>query len=112
MIIPKKSIYTSKVKFQSSTLIKKLFNSIHEIAFQDPFLALTLNGLLYMDLSGLDSTPIQILLRQPIIAVGLTGKGPAIAIVCKKENTKHIQKVAEQFGPVLVTKVTNQGINK
>ncbi|MHA1862112.1 MAG: shikimate kinase [Candidatus Ranarchaeia archaeon] len=110
LIVPEKSIFTSNVRFQRSSIIIKLFNKIHEIAHQDPFLALTLNGLLYMDLTGLDSKPIRTLLRLPVIAAGLTGKGPCIAIVCEEDEVENVKSEAKKFGRIIHTKLTNKGI--
>ena len=81
------------------------------MAQRDTWTALTLNGLLYSTLVGIDSSPIRHLLKASPLAVGVSGTGPAIAVVSQKTNEKMVYNVCKTLGLVIRTNITNRGIN-
>ena len=111
LITPKESILTSTVKFQSNPIIEQLFSQLHKLAQTDVFSALTLNGVMYSQLSGLETGYLEPLLRVPVIGVGLSGKGPAVAIICHSKNVNKAKRIAKRYGPIIDTNLTNEGLS-
>jgi shikimate kinase len=111
IIVPQKRIYTRNVKISPSTSVKKMFLEIHQLAKKDIWTALTLNGILYSNLVGIDSSPIRRILQVSPLAVGVSGTGPAIAVVSQSENEKMVYNVCKTLGLVIRSNITNRGIN-
>jgi shikimate kinase len=88
-----------------------MFLQIHQLAQKDIWTALTLNGLLYSNLVGIDSSPIRQILKASPLAVGVSGTGPAIAVVAHPTNEKMVYNLCKTLGLVIKSNITNRGIN-
>ena len=103
--VPPTKLYTSDVNVGRVKPIKRFVEMIHKIAFQNPFGALTLNGLVYCHALGHDPMPVFDALSCGALAAGLSGKGPAFVAVAEPEVTPRIKKLwGKRVGRVLLTK--------
>ncbi|MHA1917562.1 MAG: shikimate kinase [Candidatus Ranarchaeia archaeon] len=110
LIVPRKQIFTNKVDLKPTKEIKEIFNEIHKISFKNHWAALTLNGLLYSTLVGINSEPIHELLKTNCLAAGLSGTGPAIAVIPKYDDKDILNEINNTYGEVIKTRITNRGI--
>lgn len=77
--IRKKSLPIDKIR-ETAPEVKKAV----DLAKTDPLKALTLNGRIFASATNTDNSVAEIALKKGALAAGLTGSGPAVAILVKK----------------------------
>jgi shikimate kinase len=77
--IRKKSLPIDKIR-ETAPEVKKAV----DLAKTDPLKALTLNGRIFASATNTDNSVAEMALKKGALAAGLTGSGPAVAILVKK----------------------------
>ena len=90
--------------------LSSVFQKAWELAKnRDYWEAMTINGLATSALLNSDSGIIVELMEKGAIAASISGNGPAIAAIAKKENESNIKKIfANHEGYVITSKVSNR----
>ncbi len=92
------------------------FEGLAEIAFITSlkgrhWQAMTLNGLLYSAIYGYDPTPATIAIRDGALGAGLSGTGPAIASVFRRDRRSSVKTLIRDWkalgGSVICTRANN-----
>jgi len=98
-------LYAPKQKIRKTNLpldnLKKISPEMEKIildARTDPFAALTKNGKLIASASGIDDTVADIAMENGALGAGVSGSGPAIAIVLEKGDSEDFIKRSGLIG--------------
>lgn len=81
---PKEKIRKSEVPLKELKGISSKMEELIYLAKTDPFKAMTENGRLIASVSGIDNSLSEIALENGALAAGVSGSGPAIAMVLNK----------------------------
>jgi len=107
--VPNKKSYTSKIDVEKMKLVAKQVEVAFEKALSgDIWNAMILNGLVYSAALGYSTTIVMETLKAGAISAGLSGKGPAIAVVCAEENLKRVMEVLRRFPGETILAKTNR----
>lgn len=109
--VPNYKFPTASVDVEKVRPIAGLVEVAHRQAMLGNVLgALTLNGMLYSYALGHDPDIALEALRAGAIAAGLTGTGPAVVAVSRRENTKNVVRAwGRRGGRVIPTKPAREG---
>ena len=98
-------LYAPKQKIRKTGLpldnLKKIAPEMEKIILEartDPFAALTKNGKLIASASGIDDTVADIAMENGALAAGVSGSGPAVAIVLEKGDSEDFIKRSGLIG--------------
>ncbi len=92
MLIPNKTIEKKSITVNNYRARSEEFRQAIEIAETDPLKALTLNGRLVGEIIGIDMTLVDKAMELGALAAGVSGTGPAIAVVTEKGQGYRIAK--------------------
>lgn len=79
--VPKNKIKKTTLPLEKLKSISSEIEKLVDVAKTDPFLAMTKNGKAIASVSGVDNSVAEIALSNGAIGAGVSGSGPAIAIV-------------------------------
>ena len=88
LLISGRTIGKSTVPVMEYSRRKNEMREVLALAHNDPLKALTANGRIVADIIGMDTAPIDRALELGALAAGVTGTGPAIAIITEKGKGK------------------------
>ena len=91
-------------------ILSSVFDNAWELARKSKYWdAMTINGLATSALLNSDPTIITNLIEKGALAASVSGNGPSIAAITKKENESNIKKVFSGLeGTVIVSKINNK----
>ncbi len=91
-------------------ILSPIFNKAWELAKQRKYWeAMTMNGLATSAILNSDPKIIVDLIEKGALGASVSGNGPSIAAIVKKENVSNIKKVFEALeGNIIVSKVNNK----
>ncbi|MEM4311749.1 MAG: shikimate kinase [Nitrososphaerales archaeon] len=109
ILVPERKRYTKSVEKEIKA-IKFLVEEAFNLSLKgEYFKAMTLNGLIYSMALQESTAPVYEALKFGALGAGLSGKGPAIAALCRAEDTKEIVDSFKKYGNnVIITKVNNR----
>lgn len=107
--IPNEQIFTKDFDKKKIMHIKQDISKAFDLSLKGEYWkAMTINGALHSKNLGLNSQYAETALKSGAIAAGLSGTGPAVAAICKKDFIKEIKTSWQQLpGEVKVTSVNN-----
>lgn len=106
ILIKGDKVYTKDVDLSRFKRLSKEARLVLEKALKgDIWCAMTLNGMLVSQAMGYDISPLIAALRSGAVAVGISGKGPAVFAVLKDSD---IPVSWRKSGRVIVTRFTNR----
>jgi shikimate kinase len=102
--------YTAKIDVARVRLIAPQVEVAYREALKgDLWTALTLNGLLYSTVLGYGTEIVFEALSKGAVAAGLTGKGPATAIITPREKREQVKKALQRFeGKIIETRINRE----
>ena len=91
-------------------ILSSIFNNAWELAKEKKYWeSMTINGLATSAILNSDPKIIVDLIEKGALAASVSGNGPSIAAIVKKENVSNIKKVFEALeGNIIVSKVNNK----
>lgn len=91
-------------------ILSSIFNTAWELAKKtDYWDAMTINGLATESILNSDTRIVTNLIEKGALSASISGNGPAIAAITKKENEANIKKVFSTLeGSIIVSKVSNK----
>ncbi len=108
ILVPEKKIYTRSVDLEKLSEVRELCMKAANLALKEKFWnAMTLNGLVIAAALDLDIEPILSALRAGADAAGVSGTGPAVAVVASPDKLDEVRKTLERFGKVILCKPNN-----
>lgn len=110
LYVPQAKSYTSKSDVEAMRLVIKQVEVAHREAKRGNFwTAMTLNGLIFSACLGYSTQPIMEVLRAGAIAAGLSGKGPAIAVVAEMSMRRELLDILSAYeGKTIVSKTNRE----
>lgn len=103
LCIPEEKIRKTSLPLEELRSISDKTEPLIELAKTDPFKAMTINGKLIADASGIDDHLTDIAMNSGALGAGVSGAGPAIAVVLEKNSAKDfIERTG--FNNVILTK--------
>jgi len=100
-------IYAPKNKIKKTALplnelkgISSKIEGLVEVAKTNPFLAMTVNGMEIASVSGIDNSLAEIALSNGALGAGVSGSGPAIAIVLEKGDAEDFIQRTKLIGMI------------
>jgi len=110
LLVPKTKSYTSKSDVGAMKLVAKQVEVAHREARRGNFwAAMTLNGLVFSACLGYPTQPIMEVLRGGARAAGLSGKGPAVAVVADRSVRGELLDILKAYdGDVIVSKTNRE----
>ncbi|MBS7657384.1 shikimate kinase, partial [Candidatus Bathyarchaeota archaeon] len=101
--VPKTKSYTASSNVQKMKLMANEVKALHKIALQGDWLdAMTLNGLVYSAVLGIDTNLVIDALDAGALAAGLSGKGPAVAAVVLPEKVYDVKETWKKYGGTII----------
>ena len=92
--VPKGKKYTKDIDAKQLRNVKPFVEVAHREALRGNYwFSLTLNGLVYSNSFGCDTTPARQALHEGALAAGLSGKGPAVAAVVPSSKVGRVRSV-------------------
>lgn len=91
--IPDRTLPKNKVPREAYTARKEEFSEALALAYKDPLAAMTMNGRLVAEIVGSGMDIIDLALDNGALAAGVSGTGPAIAIVTELAQGKRIADI-------------------
>ena len=85
---PKKKIRKTGLPLENLKSISSEIEKLVDIAKTDPFKAMTLNGRAIASASGIDNIISEIAMENGALGAGVSGSGPAVAIVLEKGDSE------------------------
>jgi shikimate kinase len=85
---PRQKIRKKNVPLENLRMIASEIERLIDIAKEDPFAALTKNGMLIAIASDIDNSIASIAMENGALGAGVSGSGPAIAIVLEKGDSE------------------------
>ena len=95
LLVSERTIEKSTVPVIDYSRRKNEVREVLALAHEDPLAALTANGRIVADIIGMDTSVIDRALECGALAAGVTGTGPAVALITEKGRGKSI---ARQMG--------------
>ena len=91
-------------------ILSSVFNNAWELAKEKKYWeSMTINGLATSAILNSDPKIIIDLIEKGALAASVSGNGPSIAAIVKKDNLSNVKKVFEALeGNVIVSKVNNK----
>lgn len=110
LLVPKAKSYTSKSDVGAMKLVAEQVEVAHREARRGNFwAAMTLNGLVLSACLGYSTEPIVESLRRGALAAGLSGKGPAMAVVAERALRGELLNALRAYdGEVIVSKTNRE----
>ncbi len=106
--IPEKKLYTVDADISRMRLLASQVEIAHREAVRGNYwAAMTLNGLVYSSSLGYPTEIVLSALKAGAIAAGLSGKGPAVAVVVENGKVDDVRDDLEAYEGDLVTTKTN-----
>lgn len=102
IVNPEKEIPKNKVDVSKYHELRTEYERLAHEIIDDPFKVLTENGRHVASIIGMDDSVCKEALEMGAVAAGVTGTGPAIAIVCEQSLTEEISR---KFGNTIVCRV-------
>ena len=90
--VPKQKIRKTSVPLENLRMIESEMERLTFVAREDPFAALTKNGVLIAVASEIDNTIANIAMENGALGAGVSGSGPAVAIVLEKGDSEDFIK--------------------
>jgi shikimate kinase len=108
--IPPAKSYTSNLDVKRVRLIASQVEAAYREALEGRlWTALTLNGLLYCAALGYDTKLVFDALSSGAVAAGLTGKGPAIAVITPRKRKEEVHSAMKKFpGDIIETSMNRE----
>lgn len=91
--IPDKVIPKNQVQVDAYMKRRSQFEDVLALAYEDPLAALTKNGELLAEIIGSDMKIEDLALSNGALAAGISGTGPAVAIVCHPKDGDEIERM-------------------
>ncbi|MDR0309394.1 MAG: shikimate kinase [Candidatus Methanoplasma sp.] len=88
LYVPREKIRKTGLPLDRLKSISSEIEKLIGIAKTDPFKAMTMNGKLIASVSGLDNSISDIAMESGALGAGVSGSGPAVAIVLEKGDTE------------------------
>ncbi len=95
LTVPERAIDKQSIDVSSYLELADKYRKLSHMISGDPFMVMTENGRHVASLVGQGCGIIDMALENGALGAGMTGTGPAIAIVCYKENTADIESRLE-----------------
>lgn len=99
--IPKKKIRKTGLPLAELRALAPQMKKIIELAKTDPLAAMTENGRLISTVQGVDNSIAEIALKHGALGAGMSGSGPAIAIVLEKGDLVDFQNRSGIYGDII-----------
>ncbi|MBS7606914.1 MAG: shikimate kinase [Candidatus Bathyarchaeia archaeon] len=107
--VPREKSYTAKSDVRRMRVIADEVKAIHRMALLgDYWRAMTINGILYSAVLGYNPNIVIDALANGAIAAGLSGKGPAVAVVAPKDRVSDIRGAIERYGGEIIETSINR----
>jgi len=112
--VPETKSYTASSNVQKMKLMADEVKALHRMALQGDWLsAMTLNGLVYSTVLGIDTNLVIDALGAGASAAGLSGKGPAVAAVVLPEKVYYVKESWKKYGGTIIeTQINNTKAHK
>lgn len=95
ILVPEARFYTAEVDVRKAGAVRLVVEEAFSLAMQGRYMeALAINGLAYSAALGFDAQLAIKALQAGAISAGLSGKGPAVAALCREED---VQEVSEAW---------------
>jgi shikimate kinase len=109
IFVPEKKQYTKDVDVEAMKVFSREADAVWNLALQgDLYTAMTLNGLVYSAATGQQSGVAEAAMNAGALAAGLSGTGPAVVAITKKDPDKILDSWAGFEGQCIQTKVSNE----
>ena len=92
LMIPKETIQKTSISVGKYAAKREEMWKVIDTAKHDPLAAITANGRIVADVIGMDNTLAERALELGALAAGVTGTGPAVAVITEKGKGKGIAK--------------------
>ena len=102
IVNPDKEIPKSRVNVSKYHELRAEYEHLAHEIINDPFKVLTENGRYVASIIGMDDSVCREALEMGAVAAGVTGTGPAIAIVCEQAKT---DEIANRFKNTIICRV-------
>ncbi|MBS7615520.1 shikimate kinase [Candidatus Bathyarchaeota archaeon] len=112
--VPETKLYTASSNVQKMKLMANEVKALHKMALQGDWLnAMTLNGLVYSTVLGVDTNLVIDALDAGALAAGLSGKGPAVAAVVLPEKAYDVKETWKKYeGNIIETQINTKKSHK
>jgi len=91
LTVPKRAIDKQNIDVTQYLELADKYRKLSRMISGDPFMVMTENGRYVMEMIGQGYEIVDMALENGALGAGMSGTGPAIAIVCYKENTADIE---------------------
>ena len=110
ILIPPGRTYTGEFRKELLDPIRELVEEAFNLALKRSYWkAMTLNGILHAAALGIDTEPIIEALRTEAFAAGVSGTGPAIAVVITSDKVDDVKKALAKYdGYIITARVNNR----
>jgi shikimate kinase len=97
-------------KLKNLKILSPIFNNAWELAKEKKYWqAMTINGLTTASILDSDPKIIVSLIEKGALGASISGNGPSIAAMVKKENVENIKKIFESLeGRIIISKINNK----
>jgi len=97
-------------KLKNLKILSPIFNNAWELAKEKKYWqAMTINGLATASILDSDPKIIVSLIEKGALGASISGNGPSIAAMVKKENVENIKKIFESLeGRIIISKINNK----
>jgi len=108
--VPPKKVYTAKSDVGRMKIVANEVKAIHRLALLgDYWPAMTLNGLIYSSALGYETRIVIDTISAGAMAVGLSGKGPAVASVVPEDRIKDVKDIWRRYeGEIIETRINHE----
>jgi len=109
ILVPPGGMLSGRVDTTLFKPVEPLMRLAYRLVLEgEEWTAMTLNGLAVSTALGISSKPAMEAIRSGAIAAGVSGKGPAVAAVCKPDDVDRVRKTLSRYGRVIETGVCNE----
>jgi shikimate kinase len=97
-------------KLKNLKILSPIFNNAWELAKEKKYWqAMTINGLATTSILDSDPKIIVSLIEKGALGASISGNGPSIAAIVKKENIENVKKIFESLeGSIIISKINNK----
>jgi len=97
-------------KLKNLKILSPIFNNAWELAKEKKYWqSMTINGLATAAILDSDPKIIVSLMEKGALGASISGNGPSIAAIVKKENIENIKKIFESLeGRIIISKINNK----
>ncbi len=108
--VPPTKVYTAKSDVGRMKIVANEVKAIHRLALLgDYWPAMTLNGLIYSSALGYETRIVIDTISAGAMAVGLSGKGPAVASVVPEDRIKDVKDIWRRYeGEIIETRINHE----